>query len=195
VGDFNKDGWIDMAVTNENTDNVGIFLGFDYATFTNQTIFIYGVLPTPYHVAVGDFNNDSHLDLVVANSAINSISIHLGYGNGTFATQISFQTGQSSNPVFVAVGDFNKDNQSDIVVANYDTNDISIFLGYGNGSFDNPKLPEFDDIYYPASIALGDFNNDSCLDIAVANKYADKISILLGHGNGSFDMPKSHSLT
>jgi hypothetical protein len=195
VGDFNKDGWTDMAVTNQNTDNIGIFLGFDYATFINQTIFIYGVLPTPYHVAVGDFNNDSHWDLVVANSAINNISIHLGYGNGTFAKQISFQTGQSSDPVFVTVGDFNNDNQSDIVVANYNTNDISIFLGYGNGSFDNPKLPEFNEIYYPVSIAVGDFNDDNCLDIAVANKYADKISILIGHGNGSFDMPKSHWLT
>ncbi|CAF3218384.1 unnamed protein product, partial [Rotaria socialis] len=70
----------------------------------------------PLFVAVGDFNKDTRLDIVVTNSNDNSVSVLLGYGNGYFQNQMTFSTG--SLPESVAVGNFDNDTRLDIVVAN-----------------------------------------------------------------------------
>ena len=46
----------------------------------------------------------------------------------------------SSGPWGMGVGDFNNDNQSDIVIANYWSYNIGVYLGYGNGSFSTVRL-------------------------------------------------------
>jgi hypothetical protein len=194
AGDINKDGWMDIVVANQNRDNVGVFIACDYTTFIQDTILIPDLLPTPNSVATGDFNNDHQWDIVVANKAANNIGIYLGNGNGTFGTQITYSTGTSSSPVFVAVGDFNNDNNSDIVVADYNTNNIRIFLGYGNGSFADQGASDGNRVNYPVSIGIGDFDNDSFSDIVVVNKIKDQLSIFLGYGNGTFKTPNLHFL-
>jgi hypothetical protein len=82
----------------------------------------------PRYLAVGDFNNDGYQDIVVANSGTDNVGIFLGYGNGTFAAQVTYSTGVISSPYSVAVGDFNKDDHLDIVVANYDSHSIGVLL-------------------------------------------------------------------
>ena len=67
-------------------------------------------------VAVGDFNGDGALDLVVANRFSNNVSVLLGNGDGTFRTAVNYAAG--SSPLSVAVGDFNGDGVLDLVVAN-----------------------------------------------------------------------------
>src|SRR2546429_4028574 len=75
----------------------------DYAAGTN-----------PQSVAVGDFNRDGNLDLVVANVSSNTVSLLSGNGNGTFQTPVDYATG--SGPNSVAVGDFNGDCNADLAV-------------------------------------------------------------------------------
>ncbi|CAF5105621.1 unnamed protein product, partial [Rotaria sp. Silwood1] len=53
----------------------------------------YSTGTSPNSVAVGDFNNDTHLDIVVANSKGNTVSVLLGYGNGSFTDQTTYSTG------------------------------------------------------------------------------------------------------
>ena len=52
-------------------------------------------------VAVGDFNNDRRLDIVVANYWTNNIGVFLGDGNGTFSSQKTYSTGYNSGPISV----------------------------------------------------------------------------------------------
>ena len=73
--------------------------------------------------------------MAFANS--NNIGILLGNRNGSFETMLIYSTGDDSYPRGIVVGDFNNDNHSDIAVTNSGTNNIAIFLGYGNGSFAN----------------------------------------------------------
>ena len=61
---------------------------------------------------------------------------------------------------------------------------MSILLGYGNGSFANQTT--YPTSSAPISVAVGDFDNDTRLDLAVANINNNTVSILLGYGNGSF---------
>jgi hypothetical protein len=97
--------------------------------------FAYVSASDSWSVAVGDFNNDNQLDITVANWGIDSISVVLGYGNGSFADPILFSTGFGTRPVSVAVGDFNNDHYLDITTGNYGGDSITVFLGYGNGTF------------------------------------------------------------
>jgi hypothetical protein len=77
-------------------------------------------------VISGDFNNDTKLDLAVTNSLSNTVSVLLGYGNGTFQTGIDYAVG--SGPSSVISGDVNNDNKLDLMVTNSDSGDLSVLL-------------------------------------------------------------------
>jgi len=185
IGDFNKDGWVDIVVANNNTDNVGVFLGFDYPNFTTNNLAAPKRGSLPYYVVVGDFNNDSQWDIAVAYQKIRSIGVFLGNGDGTFLNQSLYLLDEYSEPNSLAIGDFNNDNQLDIAVANLRSNSISILLGNGDGTFVNY------DCYStgtkpPVFIAVGDFNNDVIQDLVVTNEGSNNVGVFIGYGNGSF---------
>ncbi len=127
----------------------------------------------PRSVAVGDFNNDTWLDIVVANNAVNNIAIFLGYGNGTFLTGMTYSTGSDSAPYMVAVGDFNSDHRSDIAVANFGSNSVGIFLGLGDGSFES-QIVLSTASSRPLWINIGDFDKGSSIkDVQVKSTFFD----------------------
>ncbi|CAF1004333.1 unnamed protein product [Adineta steineri] len=186
VGDFNNDNQLDIVVVNNYGDNIDIFFGYRNGSFGNQTSYSTGDNSDPMFVAVADFNNDKNLDIVVANSGTNNIIIFLNYGNGSFPNQITYSTGSDSEPYSVAVGDFNNDTRLDIVAANFGTNNIVVFLGYGNGSFYTQQTYSTGDGSGPQFLAIQDFDKDGLLDIAVACQYTSSLNIFFGYGNGSF---------
>ena len=149
------------------------------ALFANQMTYSTGPNSSPYSIATGDFNNDTRLDIVVANYHSDSISVFLGYGNGSFENQTTYSTGSNSSPYSVAVGDFNSDTILDIVVANYGTNHLDVLLGYGDGTFGNLTSWSlaYDD--NPFFVVIDDFNSDNKLDFAVANEGSDSLKIFL----------------
>jgi hypothetical protein len=112
------------------------------------------------------------------------VSVLIGYGNGSFADQITYNTG--NQPLSIAIGDLNNDTRLDIVVANYGSDNMGVFLGYGNGSFSNQTTYLTGPSSFPYSVAVGDFNNDTRLDIVVANYATNNLGVLLGYGNGTF---------
>ena len=144
----------------------------------------------PRSVATADFNGDGKLDLAIANLDRSDVSILLGVGDGTFLDATTTST--LPHPRFVATGDFNTDGKSDLVVANIDFNSVSILLGNGDGTFARSASRTFDVDVHPCYIAVGDFNGDHCLDLAVANngcagcRIDGSVSILLGNGDGIF---------
>ena len=87
-----------------------------------------------------------------------------------------------ANPYSVAVGDFNGDGKQDLAVANGGSNNVSILLGTGAGSFG--AATNFAVGTFPKSVTVGDFNSDGKQDLAVAS--IKNVSILLGNGAGSF---------
>ncbi len=191
VGDFNGDGTLDLAVANENSSQAGfgndsatvsILLGTGTGSFGAKTDFGTG---RASEVLVGDFNGDGKLDLAVAGGIL------LGTGTGSFGAKTDF--GTDFVPASVAVGDFNGDGNLDLATANGDPSGffsdtdpqtVSILLGTGTGSFG--AKTNFGTGSSPQSVAVGDFNGDGKLDLAVANFDSNTGSILLGTGTGSF---------
>ncbi|CAF3938924.1 unnamed protein product [Rotaria sp. Silwood1] len=194
VNDFNNDHYQDIAVANYGNNNIGIFLGYNNGTFQDQRIFSLGS-SHPLFITTNDFNNDNKMDIAVVNYGTNNIGILLGNGDGSFQNQITYFIAYDSIPYSLAIGDFNKDNQLDIAVVNYGTNNIVILLGYGNGRFENKNIYTTDINSNPSSIVVGDFNNDNHLDIIVANNGNGNIGIFLGYGNGTFTEQLTFSIS
>ncbi|CAF4701818.1 unnamed protein product [Rotaria sp. Silwood1] len=194
VNDFNNDNYLDVAVANYGTNNIGIFLGNKNGTFDNQKVFSLNA-SRPFFITIGDFNNDNRTDIVVANSDTDTIGILLGNGHASFQNQITYSTGYDSHPYALVVGDFNKDNQLDIAVANYGTDNIGVFLGYGDGNFANQKTYTTTLNSNPSSIAVGDLNNDNSLDIIVTHSGTGKIGIFLGYEDGTFTAQTTFSIS
>jgi hypothetical protein len=137
----------------------------------------------PIAVAVGDFNHDGKLDMVVANHFDSSVSVLLGNGNGTFKPQTLIAL--DGRPVAVVVGDFNGDGILDIAAL---TTDIFVLLGNGDGTFRVGGM--FSVGSFPTSIAAADFNHDGKLDLAVV--FGGGVDVLLGNGDGTFKAAVSH---
>src|SRR5262249_29872707 len=96
-------------------------------------------------------------------------------------------------PQSAAVGDFNNDHVMDLAIANRNSNDVSILLGLGDGTFQpGPTIvipPAGTTMARPQAVVAGGFNGDGKLDFAVANSGTNMVSILLGTGNGNFSSP------
>jgi Ca2+-binding RTX toxin-like protein len=101
----------------------------------------------------------------------------------TFAPYTTFAVGDF--PLGVAAGDFNDDGKLDLVTANADSDNVSVLLGNGDGSFNSQStFAVGNDPRY--SVAIADFNADGKADLATANYGSGDVSVLLGNGNGSF---------
>ena len=180
--DLNRDGYLDLAVANMTDNTVSVLLGNNDGTFGTQTAYAVGT--TPMNVVVADANNDGLLDILTANSGSNSISILLRQASGGFASAISVSV--DDNPEDLAVGDVNNDGINDIVVTNTSGRTFSLLLGQSSTSASFADPVEFMVGNRPVSILLADFNKDTYLDVATANRDDNTASVLLGNGNGQF---------
>ena len=185
IGDFNNDTWLDMVVANTVVNNIAVYLSNRNDTFSDPIKYATGLYSSPCMVAVGHVNNDSHLDIVVANFGTNNVGIFLGFNNGSFASQIEVSTA-ASRPFALCLADFDGDTILDIATANYGRHSITIFYGYGNGSFFNSITYWTGYDSHSFSLIAGDFDNDNHLDVAIANYGTDNIGILFGNDNRSF---------
>jgi len=176
TANFTSSGHKDLAVTGSfvgsNTGGVFVLLGNGAGTFTQTAQSPIAVGNNPVFVVTNDFNSDGFLDLAIANQGDSTISIFLGNGDGTFKIPapppILLPVG--SEPTGLAAADLNGDSKPDLVTANQGTNTISVFFGNGDGTFQTPT--NYATGNAPVYVALGDFNNQGALDIAVANNGA-----------------------
>ncbi|MBZ5536275.1 MAG: FG-GAP-like repeat-containing protein [Acidobacteriia bacterium] len=161
--DFNRDGKLDLATVNEDSNDVSILLGNGDGTL--RTDVPYAVGSYPLTLAAGDFDGDGKIDLAVVNSSDDTISILRGNGDGTFRAKVDYPVGQA--PAGIAALDFNGDGRVDLAVLNYLLRTVSLLTGNGNGTFQSP-IDYGITFTIPQSITAGDLDGDGKPDLAVA---------------------------
>lgn len=194
VADFNQDKNKDMAISNARQSSVSVLLGNGDGTFQTQVTYPTDLTSNPQFVASGDFNGDGYPDLVTANTGSSNISVLINKKDGTFKTQVLYSMGNlKSDPISIAIADVNKDTFLDIITANSGTNNVSVFLGKGDGTFylgkgdGILKMPgAYTTNLAPSSIVISDISHDGNLDVATATRRSNEVSILLGNGDGTF---------
>ncbi len=169
--DLNDDGAVDLATANHVSHNVSVLMGPGDGTFQGAVNYPVGNNPTS--IVIANFNADGEDDLATGNGA-NNVTALMGNGDGTL------QPGKNSGvsePQGVAAADFNGDGVDDLAMGNYSAQTVSVLIGNGNGTFQNPAPYPVGAI--PLSVAVADFNGDSAPDIATANSGSNTVSVLL----------------
>lgn len=144
----------------------------------------YSLATTPGALVIADLNGDGKPDLVVGDYL--NISVFLGKGDGTFMSAI---TTADQGLYGMAVADLNGDGKADIVTAEGNPGTVGVYLGNGDGTFQTRVqyvIPFQMSGDVTQAVAVGDFNGDGKLDLAVTDSAANEVWIFLGNGDGTF---------
>lgn len=188
AGDLNGDGVLDLVTgAPQAVGGTRRLLGNGDGTFRAPQLFSSG--NNPHSFVLVDVNSDGALDVVSANASADSVSVHLGYGDGTFQAQKTYAVGPLGA---VRTGDFNGDGVPDLVTVSGVGTTISVLLGIGDGSFQAPQ--SFTSGQDPRSVVVADVNNDSLADVVTADFSGNTASVLLSNGDGTFQARVSFSV-
>jgi hypothetical protein len=181
--DFNGDGRPDLAISSNLYDLpsvVGIYLNNGAGTLSEP--FYYQINRNPASILVDDLNHDGKADLIIGHGFSQGLTILLGNGAGRFSAPTNIAAASDSG--VIAGGDFNGDNNLDVVMFPANTNGtVALMLGNGAGGFGAPV--NISSVASLTALTAGDFNGDGKLDLAMTNG-SSMLFILLGNGSGGF---------
>lgn len=185
VADFDKDGFVDIAISNDSPDRKLVYLNDGKGNFKVGSEFGLPEWPTR-NLSVADINKDGLPDLILANRGNSSSSnyICLNQGRGQFKSScISF----ARYPVTtITPADINKDGIIDLVVPHRDRGQSYLYLGTSEMFFsDNHRIPFGPPDAEIRGAAMLDFNGDSILDVVAIDEFKGA-ALYLGQKDQTF---------
>lgn len=193
-GDLDEDGRPDLAVPNEGTDDVSVFLNDSgFGEFDARSD--YGVGQKPSSIFGEDFNDDGYQDLATADIQGSTVTVLINNGDGTYAPGVTYTTDQHDCRQ-VHGADFDGDLIVDLVATSHSFSSgegqIFIYFGFGNGTFgiglSYEDLPDGS-----FTVEAEDVNGDGHCDIAVGGRESDLLTVLLNTGGGWFTTAGSYN--
>lgn len=188
-GDFNADGKNDIVMTNVNGQG-GFALLFGNGDGTFGQPFLAATNVVVEAVAAGDFNNDGKTDIVAStldtSTGTSALTLYLSNGDGTFQAELVVNPAVEINAI--AVADFNNDGNQDLAVLDGTGEQVSVFLGLGNGTFQPPVVyAAGNNVRFVNDVKAADCNGDGKTDLLVGTEQG--VLCFVGNGNGTFQPP------
>ena len=189
AGDLDGDDDQDLAVANQNSDNVTILKNDGAGHFSQPVSSPEAVGDAPRSVAVADLDGDDDQDLAVANASSANVTILRNNGSGNFGQPASSPESAGSGPSSVAATDLDGDSDPDLAVANAGSGDVTILRNVGAGDFTQPASSPEDAENSAFAVAAANLDGDTDQDLAVANLGGGNVTILRNNGSGNFNEP------
>lgn len=164
AADFNNDGKLDIATSNETSNDMSVLLGSTTGTFNTAVTYSVGGT-APIAIAAGDVNGDNNKDIITSNATSTNVSVFIGSGSGTFATPVNYTVTSSSAIRDILCFDINNDSNLDLVTCN--STEVKLLTGNGTGSF-GATVTFTTGNANNSTLTYGDFNGDGKIDIAGA---------------------------
>jgi uncharacterized protein (TIGR03437 family) len=204
AGDFNGDGFQDIAIANAASATVSVYLGNGSGTFSPAATVTLPAGCSAAYLASAKFTGAAQPDLLVV-CAMGQVLVLPNAGRGAFGKPISTTLPLGAwignlmiGQVHPAIADFNGDGKLDLVIPGQGTSAYGagqvawyLLLGKGDGTFQTPSSVPFTGVM-PLSVVAGDFNGDGKTDLAAAaydSTGAPWLEIALGNGDGTFQTP------
>jgi len=187
VVDLNADSLPDIITANAGSGtctilynipgNPGQFFSGDFAIFA-------GVGDNPQDVQVADVDRDGDLDLVVANRSDATVSTRLSNFSGGGLVFPTFGAGSDfsvpAGPIGLSLADIDSpplgfDGDLDIIVSSESADQIGVLLNNGSGFFTLDSV--YGTLGSPEEPAVGDFDSDGDIDLAVPSLFGDAVSL------------------
>ncbi len=184
AADLNGGGNLDLAVSEFKGNRIKILHGTPFGNFSTPPAGKAARLASgggPQELVLKDFEGDGNIDIAVADSTANSISVFLGRGDGTFRAAKRFRGG--SFPAALASGDFDRNGLPDLATGDYSGGRVTLYRSRVTsvGFWSYSTIPSVNLIAgtNPSALLADDFDYDGVMDIAVANRGSNNISVLL----------------
>ncbi len=206
TGDFNGDGWGDIALTGPagwNTLPVAYSQGDGKFRVINAFVGAIAIEASDPQAAklTGDFDGDGRTDIAVVGASSGAISLARPNADGGFYGSswiYSDFTSWASNPQVVKLtGDFNGDGKTDIALTGgAGWNTLPVAFSNGDGTFHVTNLPvgTFASLASNTQAAklTGDFNGDGRTDIALTGGAGwGWLPVAFSNGDGTFNISYS----
>ncbi|MCI0568508.1 MAG: FG-GAP-like repeat-containing protein [Acidobacteria bacterium] len=198
--DFNLDGNPDILQANFEAGDLSFFQGEVSGNYVERSPSPFLAQGGPTFIEVADLNADGRPDVVAVDRLARQLSVLLSDPEVTLKPMPSITVGRG--PQAVAAADFNGDGRLDLAVTSELDDVILIFNGKGDGNFTFARLLDArsasqksaETVAGAFGIVAEDFNRDGKVDLAVTQYCTDALAILLGNGNGTFQIPTTLSV-
>lgn len=187
VGDLNHDGRLDLVWTGSFGYPSVIFVMLGNGDGTFHESYRTSFLGSASAAKLYDFNKDGHPDMALPSDALDSVSLLLGNGDGTFGARADFPLPAADSVGPALVADFNNDGNPDVaeILHKSPAGSIAVLLGKGDGTFQNALSSALiGEAVNDATV--GDFDGDGKADIATLNFSTTDLSVYRGNGDGTF---------